>query len=188
MGRWEKLADSGPTANRVVTNSATGDGDCDESGIEFTRGGQDSVGTDGMAHRPFGRPFASIEVHPGMRMIAMPFSLQCQARLPPKESVMSTVPTDSVLRRHYEQMQEAARLVPTDSVLRRHYEQMQEAARSSVAAVAAPEPAAPAAPEPPAASRPAAAPEPAPSPPPSAPAAPGQGGGFLGWLKRLFGG
>ena len=88
---------------------------------------------------------------------------------------MSTAPTDSVLRRHYEQMQEAARLVPTDSVLRRHYEQMQEAARSSAAAVPAP-----------AASRPAAAPEPAPSPP--APAAPSQGGGFFGWLRRLFGG
>ena len=87
---------------------------------------------------------------------------------------MSTAPTDSVLRRHYEQMQEAARLVPTDSVLRRHYEQMQEAARSSAAAVSAPEPAAP------------AAPEPAPSPPASA--APSQGGGFFGWLKRLFGG
>ena len=45
---------------------------------------------------------------------------------------MSTVPTDSVLRRHHEQMQRAARLVPTDSVLRRHYEQMRQAARASV--------------------------------------------------------
>lgn len=47
MGRWEKLADSGPTANRVITNSATGDGVCDESGIEFARGGQDPSGPTG---------------------------------------------------------------------------------------------------------------------------------------------
>ena len=86
---------------------------------------------------------------------------------------MSTVPTDSVLRRHHEQMQAARSSVPTDSVLRRHYEQMQQAARSSGGSSRAPEPAAPAA------SRPAAAPEPAVS---------SQGGGFLGWLKRLFGG
>ena len=103
---------------------------------------------------------------------------------------MSTAPTDSVLRRHYEQMQKAARLVPTDSVLRRHYEQMQEAARSGVAATPTPEPAAPAAaPEPSAASSPAAAPESAPARPAPATAVPSQGGGgFFGWLKRLFGG
>jgi len=110
-----------------------------------------------------------------------------------KESVMSTAPTDSVLRRHYEQMQKAARLVPTDSVLRRHYEQMQEAARPGVATTRTPEPAAPvaAAPEPPRDSSPAAAPEPASSRPAPAPEpiAPSQGGGgFFGWLKRLFGG
>ena len=96
---------------------------------------------------------------------------------------MSTVPTDSVLRRHYEQMQAARASIPTDSVLRRHYEQMQQAARSSIGSGRAPEPAAPASPRreqpTPAASRPAAAPE---------PAASSQGGGFLGWLKRLFGG
>ena len=102
-----------------------------------------------------------------------------------KESVMSTVPTDSILRRHYEQMQHAASLVPTDSVLRRHYEQMEQAARSRVGSGPAAEPAQPAAPPPetppetPAASRPAPRPE---------PAAPAEGGGFLGWLKRLFGG
>ena len=90
---------------------------------------------------------------------------------------MSTVPTDSVLRRHYEQMQHAASLVPTDSVLRRHYEQMEQAARSGVGSGPAAEPAQPAAPPPetPAASRPA-------------PPAPAEGGGFLGWLKRVFGG
>ena len=96
---------------------------------------------------------------------------------------MSTVPTDSVLRRHHEQMQAARASVPTDSVLRRHYEQMQQAARSSGGSSRAPEPAAPASPRreqpTPAASRPAAAPE---------PAASSQGGGVLGWLKRLFGG
>lgn len=97
---------------------------------------------------------------------------------------MSTVPTDSVLYRHYEQMQQAARLTPTDSVLRRHHEQMQRAARSIVAPAPASRPAEPAAPrrEPQAASRPVApvaTSEPAADPP---------GGGFFGWLKRLFGG
>ena len=103
---------------------------------------------------------------------------------------MSTVPTDSVLRRHYGQMRQAGLLTPTDSVLRRHYEQMQRAARSS----AGPGPAfAPAAArrEPQAAGRSAATPEPAASrPPPVAqePAADRPDGGFFGWLKRLFGG
>ena len=100
---------------------------------------------------------------------------------------MNTAPTDSVLRRHYEQMREAACPVPTDSVLRRHYEQMREAARSGVTEARAPEPAA-LAPEPPIASRPAAAPEPAPGRSVPEPAASGQSGGFFGWLKRLFGG
>ena len=105
---------------------------------------------------------------------------------------MSTVPTDSVLRRHHEQMQRAARLVPTDSVLRRHYEQMRQAARASAGSGRTPEPAEPVSPpdRPPPASRPAPAPEPAVSRPAPAPepAATGQGGGFFGWLKRLFGG
>ena len=99
---------------------------------------------------------------------------------------MSTAPTDSVLRRHHEQMQQAARAVPTDSVLRRHYEQMQHAASSGVGSARAPEPAAPVAPAPePAPARPAA-----PAPAASQPArAPDQGGGgFFGWLRRLFGG
>ena len=100
---------------------------------------------------------------------------------------MGKVPTDSVLRRHYEQMQQAARDVPTDSVLRRHHEQMQSATESSAEHARAPDPAEPAAtpPEPP-----ASRPEPAPAPQPaaSAPAGSSQGGGFLGWLKRLFGG
>ena len=112
---------------------------------------------------------------------------------------MGKVPTDSVLRRHYEQMQQVARDVPTDSVLRRHHEQMQSATESSAgpARARAPDPAEPAAtpPEPaePAATPPeppASRPEPAPAPQPaaSAPAGSSQGGGFLGWLKRLFGG
>ena len=127
---------------------------------------------------------------------------------------MSSVPTDSVLRRHYEQMRQAARAVPTDSVLRRHHDQMQQAARLGAESSRAPEPvertpasepAKPSSPapeavesvspahepvesasrEPSPASRPAETPEPA----PSAPAAAAQGGGgFIGWLKRLFGG
>ena len=120
---------------------------------------------------------------------------------------MSTVPTDSVLRRHYEQMQSAARFLPTDSVLRRHHDQMRQAARSEaepnrvpepVERTPAPEPAKPASAAPEAvdsvspAHEPAepASPEPAASQPaPSAPAVSAQGGGgFIGWLKRLFGG
>ena len=77
--------------------------------------------------------------------------------------------------------------VPTDSVLRRHYEQMQQAAESSADADRAEQPAQPAAtsPEPPA-GRPE--PTPAPQPAATAPATSDQGGGFLGWLRRLFGG
>ena len=119
------------------------------------------------------------------------FFVTMRYALSTKESVMSKVPTDSVLRRHYEQMQQAARDVPTDSVLRRHHEQMQQAARSSAGPARAPKPAEPAStpPEPPASQpEPTPAPEPAASRPAPAPAASGQGGGFLGWLKRLFGG
>ena len=112
---------------------------------------------------------------------------------------MSSVPTDSVLLRHYEQMRQAVRAVPADSVLRRHHDQMQQAARLEADSSRAPEPvertpapeaatpaspaptaAEPASPEPPPAARPADTP---------APAASAQGGGgFIGWLKRLFGG
>jgi hypothetical protein len=112
---------------------------------------------------------------------------------------MSSVPTDSVLRRHHEQMRQAARSVPTDSVLRRHHDQVQQAARleaeSSRAAepaerTPAPEAAAPASPAPEAAEP--ASPEPQPAARPAdtpAPAVSAQGGGgFMGWLKRLFGG
>ena len=100
---------------------------------------------------------------------------------------MSKVPTDSVLRRHYEQMQLAAGDVPTDSVLRRHHEQMQSATESSAGSARAPDPVEPAATP---AEPPASQPEPTPAPRPAAgaPADSGQGGGFLGWLKRLFGG
>lgn len=93
---------------------------------------------------------------------------------------MSSVPTDSVLRRHYEQTWQAARAVPTDSVLRRHHDQMQQAVRLEAESSRAPESAEPASPEPQPAARPADAPAPAVS-------ARG-GGGFIGWLKRLFGG
>ena len=76
--------------------------------------------------------------------------------------------------------------VPTDSVLRRHYEQMQQAAGSSVDSDGAQEPTEPAATPP---ETPASRPEPTPAPPPAADAsAASNQGGFLGWLKRLFGG
>ena len=112
---------------------------------------------------------------------------------------MSSVPTDSVLRRHYDQMRQAARAVPTDSVLRRHHDQMQQAARLVVESSRVPEPmertpapeAATSASPAPAAAEPAS-PEPQPVARPAdtpAPAVSAQGGGgFIGWLKRLFGG
>ena len=99
---------------------------------------------------------------------------------------MGKVPTDSVLRRHHEQMQRVARDVPTDSVLRRHYEQMQQAAGANADGDRAEEPAQPTATPPEPAGRPE--PTPAPRPAATAPATSDQGGGFLGWLKRLFGG
>ena len=99
---------------------------------------------------------------------------------------MSTVPSDSVLRRHHEQMQRAARLVPTDSVLRRHYEQMQQAARPKIGSSPATAPAEPPAPPPEAAvPEPRSAPVRAASKPETGDAG---GGGLFGWLKRLFGG
>ena len=66
--------------------------------------------------------------------------------------------------------------VPTDSVLRRHHEQMRQAARPSADPGHVPGPAEPASPPTPDG-------DPAPAPEPST----GQGGGFFGWLKRLFG-
>lgn len=112
---------------------------------------------------------------------------------------MNSVPTDSVLRRHYEQTWQATRAVPTDSVLRRHHDQMRQAARpeaessrapESAERTPVPEPAGPASPAPEAAEP--APPEPQPAARPAdtpAPAVSAQGGGdFIGWLKRLFGG
>ena len=104
---------------------------------------------------------------------------------------MSTTPTDSVLRRHHEQMHRAARLAPTDSVLRRHHEQIRQAAHPSGGPERTPGPVEPASPPggPPPASDPVPAPKPAVSHPAPAPEpATDQGGGFFGWLKRLFGG
>ena len=101
---------------------------------------------------------------------------------------MSTVPTDSILRRHFEQMHQAGDAgAPEDSILRRHHEQMRLAASAPAPKPASPPPREQAAPA--AASRPAAAPEPAARPAAApAPASGNQGGGFFGWLKRLFGG
>ena len=100
---------------------------------------------------------------------------------------MGNVPTDSILRRHYEQQRRAAG-VPEDSILRRHHEQMRRAAAGSAAPPSAPAVVAEHAPV-----REEATPEPE-AAPPSRPAAtpasapPAPSGGFLGWLKRLFGG
>ena len=110
------------------------------------------------------------------------------------ERMKTSVPQDSVLRRHFESALSYEVMGdkgprPTDSVLVRHYDaavDAEVAARMSSGA-----PASSAAPSaPPTAARPAA--------PPSAPAAaaapaaepqrPADDGGFFGWLKRLFGG
>lgn len=91
---------------------------------------------------------------------------------------MGNVPTDSILRRHYEQQRRAAG-VPEDSILRRHHEQMRQAAAGSAAPAPATVVASTPVREEAAPSRPAATPASAP---------PAASGGFLGWLKRLFGG
>lgn len=103
-----------------------------------------------------------------------------------------TLPEDSVLRRHaLTEMQRVLGLPPTDSVLQRHYAQLQSM-NTGAAAVAAPAvPASPAvAAARPAAPKPAAAAAPAMAQPvrpaPAAPQASG-GGGLIGWLKRLLG-
>ncbi len=111
------------------------------------------------------------------------------------------LPQDSVLRRHA--MTERNRVLglpPTDSVLKRHFAQLQAASASAPAAMpraaapvaraaSAPAPKAAPAPAAKAAAQPAPAARPAPAPAPAAAPAqvPSGGGGFLGWLKRLFG-
>ena len=84
-------------------------------------------------------------------------------------------PEDSTLRRHHEsaaefRRQDSLARPPTDSVLRRHYEQHLNAATAAASTPRAPTP--------------EAARSPAPRPPvrQSSP-----GGGFLAWLRRLFG-
>ena len=93
---------------------------------------------------------------------------------------MSTMPSDSILRRHYEQLRQAAGAgAPQDSILRRHHEQMRQAAQPHAApTVEKPTPPAPQEQAAPAASRPAT----------PAPAASSEGGGFFAWLKKIFGG
>ena len=85
-------------------------------------------------------------------------------------------PEDSTLRRHHEsaaefRRQESLAGPPSDSVLRRHYEQLLNAASTPAAARRAPP-------------TPEAARSPAPQPPARHS---GSGGGFLAWLRRLFG-
>ena len=98
------------------------------------------------------------------------------------------LPEDSVLRRHAEtERNRQCGLPPTDSVLQRHYLQLQQMSAATLApstARASVRAAAPTA----AAARPATATTSAP-PPMSEPAAqqPSSGGGLLGWLKRLLG-
>ena len=103
---------------------------------------------------------------------------------------MSTVPTDSVLRRHYEQMRPAARLGAESSRAPEPATPAPPAPEAVESVSPAIEPAQPVSPEAPPASGPAETPDPAPSrPAPSAPAdSPQRGGGFIGWLRRLFGG
>jgi hypothetical protein len=113
------------------------------------------------------------------------------------------LPGDSVLRRHaLTERHRSLGLPPTDSVLRRHYEQLMGVAGGSepapavatpgaatpAAAPARPAAAASSAPASPASSSPASS-SPASSSPASsipAPQAAG-GGGFFGWLRRLLG-
>ena len=101
------------------------------------------------------------------------------------------------MRRHYEsgiryQVMDGLGPRPTDSVLMRHYDALVDAAVAERIGGAAPA-AASRAPSP-AAARPAPASASPAAPAAAAPAAAasssssGDGGGFLGWLKRLFGG
>ena len=88
-------------------------------------------------------------------------------------------PEDSVLRRHFQSTMElqrarALRQPPTDSVLRRHYNQLHASEPLRTRAVPQATSSAP----------PPRQPSPKPEPPP---ATRNEGGGLLGWLRRLFG-
>ncbi|MCB1929279.1 MAG: hypothetical protein KDH17_14760 [Rhodocyclaceae bacterium] len=99
------------------------------------------------------------------------------------------LPEDSVLRRHAEtERNRQLGLPPTDSVLKRHYMQLQQLSAAPAAGAATrttPRPAA----QPAATARPAAraASVPPSRPQPAAASQPSSGGGLLGWLKRLLG-
>ncbi|MCB1895003.1 MAG: hypothetical protein H6945_15455 [Zoogloeaceae bacterium] len=99
------------------------------------------------------------------------------------------LPEDSVLRRHAEtERNRQLGLPPTDSVLKRHYMQLQQRSAAPAAgatARATPRPSAqPAAPAQPGAR---AASAPPPRPDAAVASQPSSGGGLLGWLKRLLG-
>ena len=100
-----------------------------------------------------------------------------------------SVPEDSILRRHHEQMQQgstapkntaAQNAAPEDSILRRHYEQMQQSGGASAAAPESPVSAP--------AREPAPAPRPAAPPPPAAEPARPSKGFFARLFGKLFGG
>ena len=101
--------------------------------------------------------------------------------------LLHTLPEDAVLRRHaLTERQRVLGLPPTDSVLQRHYAQLQ-AMQGSAATVTASAPVAPATqPEASAAAKPISA-SVRPAHSPAAPAQPSGGGGLFGWLKRLLG-
>lgn len=86
---------------------------------------------------------------------------------------VAAFPEDSILRRHAETERQRLGVPPTDSILRRHYDQLQSAA-----------PAAAASPVRSATVTPINRPQPAAAP--AREAQPAQGGGLLGWLKRLL--
>jgi hypothetical protein len=88
-------------------------------------------------------------------------------------------PEDSILRRHYESTAAFKRMAreaqpPTDSVLNRHYVQLQQAISNAAKPFQSPA----------AKQNPTTDPQPEVRPVPAADAS--GGGGFFGWLMRLF--
>ena len=84
MGSGERLAGSGRVGHRAIANSTTHDGVPDEHEVGFAGGRNILVETGGTADRACALAPGGIEASPGRRKIAMAFSLQCPARLPPR--------------------------------------------------------------------------------------------------------
>ena len=84
MGSGERSADSERAGRRAFVDSTTDDSVPDEREAGFAGGRDIPVETGGIVDGACALASGRIEASPGRRKIAMTFSLQCPARLPPR--------------------------------------------------------------------------------------------------------